>query len=140
MQLSQKIKNLREREKLSQTNFGKKIGVKANTVWRWESGQATPQTKILQRISDVFNVKLSSLIDNTSEIIDNSSQKDDDFSIKVGTEFMTFKNGEQELTVPYDRELSLQILKSMFGGKDNISIINGNNNSNNRINSDDARI
>ena len=129
MQLSQKIKNLRERENLSQSDFGKKIGVKTNTVWRWESGQATPQTKILQRICDVFNITLSSLIDNTSEIIDNPLQKNEDFSIKVGTETMTFKNGEQEFTVPYDRELSLQILRSMFGGKDNISIINGNNNS-----------
>lgn len=135
MQLSQKIKNLRERENLSQSDFGKKIGVKTNTVWRWESGQATPQTKILQRICDVFNITLSSLIDNTSEIIDNPLQKNEDFSIKVGTETMTFKNGEQEFTVPYDRELSLQILRSMFGGKDNISIINGNNNSNNRMNS-----
>ena len=135
MQLSQKIKNLRERENLSQTDFGKKIGVKANTVWRWESGQATPQTRILQRICDVFNITLSSLIDNTSEIIDNPLQKNEDFSIKVGAETMTFKNGEQEFTVPYDRELSLQILRSMFGGKDNISIINGNNNSNNRMNS-----
>ena len=135
MQLSQKIKNLRERENLSQTDFGKKIGVKANTVWRWESGQATPQTRILQRICDVFNITLSSLIDNTSEIIDNPLQKNEDFSIKVGTETMTFKNGEQEFTVPYDRELSLQILRSMFGGKDNISIISGNNNSNNRMNS-----
>ena len=129
MQLSQKIKNLRERENLSQSDFGKKIGVKTNTVWRWESGQATPQTKILQRICDVFNITLSSLIDNTSEIIDNPLQKNEDFSIKVGTKTMTFKNGEQEFTVPYDRELSLQILRSMFGGKDNISIINGNNNS-----------
>ena len=135
MQLSQKIKNLRERENLSQSDFGKKIGVKTNTVWRWESGQATPQTKILQRICDVFNITLSSLIDNTSEIIDNPLQKNEDFSIKVGTKTMTFKNGEQEFTVPYDRELSLQILRSMFGGKDNISIINGNNNSNNRMNS-----
>ena len=135
MQLSQKIKNLRERENLSQSDFGKKIGVKTNTVWRWESGQATPQTKILQRICDVFNITLSSLIDNTSEIIDNPLQKNEDFSIKVGTETMTFKNGEQEFTVPYDRELSLQILRSMFGGKDNISIISGNNNSNNRMNS-----
>ena len=130
MQIAQKIKDLREREHLSQASFGKKIGVKTNTVWRWETGMATPQTKILQRICEVFNIALSSLIDDTSEIIDNPLQvkQEENFSTKVGTETMTFKNGDKELTVPYDRELSLQILKSMFSGGDKISIINGNHN------------
>lgn len=128
MQLSQKIKDLRARENLTQSEFGKKIGVKANSVWRWETGMATPQTRILQRICDIFNIKLSSLIDDTSEIIDNPLQRrNEDFSIKVGSEAMTFKNGNQELTVPYDRELALQILRGMFSG-DKVSIINGDHN------------
>ena len=118
MQLSQKIKKLRERENLSQASFGEKIGVKTNTIWRWETGQATPQTKILQKICDVFNIALSSLVDDTSEIIDSPVQKGSDFSVKVGTQTMTLKQNGKEIILPYNEEKSLEIIKEFFSGNE----------------------
>lgn len=37
-----KIRRLRERLGMSQRQFAEALGVKQSTVWRWESGRATP--------------------------------------------------------------------------------------------------
>lgn len=142
MKFAEKIKNLRTNEKLSQEEFAQKIGVKTNTVWRWETEQTMPQTRTLQKISNTFNIALSELIDNKKEkfskSIDEIDNKDtENLHINVGTQTMTYKNGEQELTVPYDRELSLKILMAMLNNEkksvNNGVFIGGTGNSGNQF-------
>ena len=136
-----RIKAFRKSVGMTQAELADKADVNINTLAKWERNEQCPSVDNARTIAKILGKKIDDFFDDDK--IDNeekSEEKSGELNFKVGTEFMTFRNGEQEITVPYDRELSLQILKSMFGGKDNISIINGNNNSNNRINSDDARI
>ena len=142
MKFAEKIKNLRTNEKLSQEEFAQKIGVKTNTVWRWETEQTMPQTRTLQKISNTFNIALSELIDNKKEkfskLIDEiNNENTENLHITTGTQTMTYKNGEQELTVPYDRELSLKILKAMLNNEttsiNNGVVVGGTGNSGNQF-------
>ena len=132
-----RIKAFRKSVGMTQAELADKADVNINTLAKWERNEQCPSVDNARTIAKILGKKIDDFFDDDE--IDNE-EKSEELDFKVGTEFMTFRNGEQEFTVPYDRELSLQILKSMFGGKDSISIINGNNNTNNRINSDDTRI
>lgn len=144
MNISEKIKRIREDKKLSQEKFGKKIGVKTNTVWRWETGQTVPQTKTLQKICVAFDIPLSKIVDEDYDNVENVREKftekinknSDNVHVTVGTETMTYEDKEgNKFTVPYDEKLSLQILNRMFTGEKIIinNGIQGNNNSNNNL-------
>lgn len=54
--LSQKIKEIRLNKNLSQSRFGKKIGKSGKTISAYESGRCTPTFKVLDSISQVYDV------------------------------------------------------------------------------------
>jgi len=132
LSLGEKIKKMRKKCGMTQQELAKAMPVSFSTFRRWEKNQHTPDIDEISRLSVILQTPISYFIDDKNS--------DDDIHITVGTQFMTYERNGEKLTVPYDRELSLQILKGMFSGKDSISIINGNNNSNNRINVDGAGI
>lgn len=55
--VNNKIKDIREKLQLSQERFGKKIGVSGKTISAYENGRASPSLKVLDTISDVYNVQ-----------------------------------------------------------------------------------
>lgn len=55
--VNNKIKEIREDLKLSQERFGKKIGVSGKTISAYENGRAIPSLKVLDTISEVYNVQ-----------------------------------------------------------------------------------
>lgn len=59
-----KIKMLRKREHMTQTELGEKLGVKKNAVSKWECGRVVdiPASKI-RMMSDLFCVPVSYLVD-----------------------------------------------------------------------------
>lgn len=59
MTLGQKIKTKRKELNLTQSEFGKKIGVTIQQVWNYETGKQTPTYKRLQKINKVLNLDLN---------------------------------------------------------------------------------
>lgn len=78
--LGEKIKTFRKSNNLTQKELALKIGVTASTVTKYENGQLEPNIDILNKISNIFNISVSNLID------DNYSRKE--FSTE--SEFLNF--------------------------------------------------
>jgi len=54
--LAKKIKDIRVSKNLSQERFGKKIGKSGKTISAYESCRCAPTTKVLDSISQVYDV------------------------------------------------------------------------------------
>mgnify|MGYP000582401170 FL=1 len=54
--MKDRIKKIRKEVKLTQVQFGEKIGVKGNTVTNYESGLRTPTDAVIKSICREFNV------------------------------------------------------------------------------------
>lgn len=65
MKIADKIKALRKRANLTQTELGEKLGVKKNAVSKWECGRVDdiPASKI-KAMSVLFGVPISYLVDD----------------------------------------------------------------------------
>lgn len=68
MTIGEKIKSLRKREKMTQTDLGKLLGVKKNAVSKWERGEIAdiPAGRI-KAMAKLFDVPPSYLIDDNLE-------------------------------------------------------------------------
>jgi transcriptional regulator with XRE-family HTH domain len=56
LKLAKKIKEIRTSKNLSQDRFGKKIGKSGKTISAYESCRCMPTTKVLDSISQVYDV------------------------------------------------------------------------------------
>lgn len=56
------IKYLRNREKLSQAELAKKLGVSKSTISMYEVGKREPDFEMLKLIADLFNVDMNFLL------------------------------------------------------------------------------
>lgn len=54
--MKERIKCIRKKEGLTQTQFGEHIGVKGNTVTNYETGLRTPTDAVIKSICREFNV------------------------------------------------------------------------------------
>lgn len=50
--IGQKIRDLRKKENLSQQKLADLIGVSKNAIHKWETGETTPNTSTLQKLTD----------------------------------------------------------------------------------------
>lgn len=55
--ISEKIKQIREANNLSQARFGRKIGLSGKSISAYETGKAAPSLKVLEKISRVYDVE-----------------------------------------------------------------------------------
>ena len=62
-----RLKELRERAGMSQTVLAEKLGVKQQTIWRWEKGEREPSFEHIKALSEVFRVKQGELFDGPGE-------------------------------------------------------------------------
>ncbi|WP_081779872.1 helix-turn-helix domain-containing protein [Butyrivibrio proteoclasticus] len=56
------IKELREKNKMTQAQLAEKLGVTDKTVSKWETGKGYPDITLLEPIADVFRVSVTELI------------------------------------------------------------------------------
>lgn len=79
MNISEKIKKIRNNENLTQEQFAEKIYVSRNAVAKWETNRGYPDIQNLITISEVFNISLDELVKEDSKvknkIISESSSK-----------------------------------------------------------------
>ena len=56
------IKQYREKNDISQEDFGKKVGVNKQTVSKWENGSLEPSVEMYYQFSQIFGVPLDEII------------------------------------------------------------------------------
>ena len=78
MAISEMIKKLRLREKMSQEDFASIFSVSRQSVQKWENGTSTPEISKLVEISKHFDISLDMLVlerdKRASEAILNNSE------------------------------------------------------------------
>ena len=158
MSIGDNIKRERQKIRMKQTELAEKLETNITTISRWENNKNLPNAETIAKIANIFQVPVSELYDlsQTQEIHTNTtntknfqkilnileeSNNDDSLYANIGTRTMTFRNGKKELTIPYDRELSLQILKEIFSDmnvtNNNGILVNGTRNSGSQFNFND---
>jgi len=56
------IKNLRDRNKMTQLELAERLGVSDKTVSKWETGKGYPDITLLEPIAEVFRISVTELI------------------------------------------------------------------------------
>lgn len=59
---NEKLKAARKQKGLSQTELGKLLGVQAQTIERWETGKSEPNLETINKLCEILDVPLYSLI------------------------------------------------------------------------------
>jgi transcriptional regulator with XRE-family HTH domain len=66
-ELSVKLRELREKNELSQRELSKKLGLSQSTIGMYETGKREPNTEILTKIADFYGVSVDYLLDRDEE-------------------------------------------------------------------------
>ena len=62
--IADKIKEYREQHELSLKGFGKRIGVSAQAVWKWERGICYPDIIFLPHLARVLECSMEDFFEN----------------------------------------------------------------------------
>lgn len=79
MDVHSRIRQLREKNKISREDFAKKIDVSYAALSKYETGKRQPDYETLQKIADYFEVSLDYLLgrtDNSGSIKDKKNSND----------------------------------------------------------------
>ena len=79
-----RLKELRIKAGLKQSELGKKVGVSASTIGMYEQDRRSPDREMLIKLSNVFNVTLDYLVDNNNIKTDDT----DLFNLKGDVRFL----------------------------------------------------
>lgn len=76
MMVSDNIRCAREKKGMSQAKLALALGVKENTVWRWENNKSTPSASMIIKIADILDSTPSELLDtkNNDQATDINAQ------------------------------------------------------------------
>ena len=64
---SEKLKVARKQKGLSQAALGKLLGVQAQTIGRWETGKSKPNLETVNKLCEILNIPLYSLISKDAD-------------------------------------------------------------------------
>ena len=64
---NEKLKAARKQKGLSQAELGKLLGVQAQTIGRWETGKSKPNLETVNKLCDILNIPLYSLISKDAD-------------------------------------------------------------------------
>jgi len=80
--LGKKIKELRKKHKLTQTEFGEKIGVTKSTIATYENDTRLPSYNVLVKIANTYGVSIDSLLlDEPDSLIDTTGLNEEQIGI-----------------------------------------------------------
>jgi transcriptional regulator with XRE-family HTH domain len=65
--LSQNIKALRIEKGISQASLGLQIGLTQQAIARWEKGETEPDSDMLNKLANIFDVSVDFLLGRTDE-------------------------------------------------------------------------
>ncbi len=95
MTLNERIKELREQKELSQEQLSIILGTKRATLGNWETGRAEPDTTMIQKIADYFNVSIDYLMGRSSNREGSIMQSGDKTYTVVGSSDFTDEEWER---------------------------------------------
>lgn len=79
---SEKLKNLRTANKMSQKELAERIGIAKSVISFYESGERFPSYDVLIKISRIFNVTTDFLLDvERGRMVDISGLSDEDAAV-----------------------------------------------------------
>ena len=81
--ISDRLKSLREKKKLSQNDLALSLGIKRHTISAYETGSITPPIDKLIIISNYYNVSLDYLCGVSDNPIINNSKIDDSLGFDI---------------------------------------------------------
>jgi transcriptional regulator with XRE-family HTH domain len=65
--IGERLKELREKNKLTLKALAEKCGVSTNAVWRWEQGKQIPTTVLLERLTNALRTSENFLLGKTDD-------------------------------------------------------------------------
>ena len=98
MTIGEKITKLRKQAGLSQEAFSEKLGISRQAVSKWENGTAQPTNENLAQIARLFDVTISSLLDDEDINMGTHSTFNENF-VETKTEFKEAKTERKALAV-----------------------------------------
>lgn len=72
--LNENIKRLRKQKRMTQEEAAEHLNVVRQTISKWEKGLSVPDSEMLIRIADMFEVSVSSLLGENIEITENDDE------------------------------------------------------------------
>ena len=69
MEIKETLKQLRERENLTQDQLAERVMVTRQAVSRWETGETQPNTDTLKLLSKEFNVSINTLLGSPRQLV-----------------------------------------------------------------------
>lgn len=62
-----KLRELRIKNNMSQSELGKKLGVSGQTILNWENGIFEPKINQLIKLADIFDISIDYLVERKNE-------------------------------------------------------------------------
>ena len=104
--LGENIKILRQQKGLSQETLAQQINVVRQTVSKWEKGLSVPDAEMLNTLSELFEVPVSTLLGNTIE----QEEKTTDSSMEEVAKQLAILNEQLALNASRRREKQKKLL------------------------------
>ena len=67
MNFAERLRELRTRKKLSQTELGMMVGLHYTQIGRYERGESSPSSEVLTKLAETLEVSTDYLMEGTSE-------------------------------------------------------------------------
>lgn len=108
--IGDKIRDLRNQKRMSQTDLSKILHVSQQTITKWETGKAEPSSSALNSLANYFNVSADYLLGRTEER--NPKSRDLDDAIDGAMSF------EGQPVTEHDRKVMKKLWKAYIESKD----------------------
>lgn len=108
--IGDKIRDLRNQKRMSQTDLSKVLHVSQQTITKWETGKAEPSSSALNSLANYFNVSADYLLGRTEER--NPKSRDLDDAIDGAMSF------EGQPVTEHDRKVMKKLWKAYIESKD----------------------
>ena len=132
--MNERLKRLRKSMNLTQTEFGKRIGVTMQGIQKWEKGKSKPQQSTIKALISTFNVNPDWLLNGTGEMfLDNANNKQEQSDIISIPYYPEVSAAAGSGALVYDEnsvkhlQISSAIINISTG--DNVCLINATGNS-----------
>lgn len=136
MNIGEKIRNLRVKNKLTQKELADKINKSTITIRKYESQSIVPPIDVINQLSNLFNISPSYLVDDTKNITDinNTLYLNDTFINNLfnhNSDELILNDSDKFSNIPEEIKLKLENIKKtkqIFNDLNiSLSVINKNN-------------
>lgn len=124
MLLSERIKEIRKAENLTQSKFGEKLSVSRDVISSFESGRVEPKPIFLNYLCEVFNVNKEWLLTGEGEMY-NAISDEEEFAFLMGTlaasdnpQLKTLINVLSQIDNEEDLDLILNLCRRLAANKE----------------------